>query len=162
MKVAQNPQVRQLVTSLVGHLSGGGSASRSAGGNAGGNASGSDGVNAGVSAGASPAAQPDNGAKMAGLMDNLSNSGWSEQVKSWIGTGDNQPISPQAVAKAVGPDQLQAAAKDAGMTSEQAADTLSNVLPQVVDQASPAGKPPGSGDFDKIFSQVFGTGQQQQ
>src|SRR5690349_17665526 len=121
MKLASNPQVRQLVMSLLGQL----------GGKGGG------------------------GANMAGLMQNMGSNGLGEQVKSWVGTGDNQPVTPDQITKAVGPEQLHRAAESAGMSDKQAADSLSKVLPQVVDQASPAGQTPQATDFEKLFNQLF-------
>ena len=126
MKLASNPQVRQLVMSLLGQL----------GGKGGG------------------------GANMAGLVQNLNSNGLGEQVKSWVGTGDNKPVTPDQITQAVGPEQLHRAAESAGMSDQQAADSLSKVLPQVVDQASPSGQMPQSNDFEKLFKQLFsGQGQ---
>jgi len=120
-KLTSNPQVRQLVMSLLGQL----------GGKAGG------------------------GANMAGLMQNLGSNGLGEQVRSWVSTGDNQPITPDQITKAIGPEQLHRAAESAGMSDKQAADSLAKVLPQMVDQASPSGQPPQAADFEQLFNRLF-------
>lgn len=130
MKLASNPQVRQLITSLLGSMGGGGGKG-----------------NGGKSNG---------GAKLAGLVDNLDKSGLHDQVTSWVGTGDNAPITPGQITKAIGPERIDQAAKAAGMTPQAASDALAKVLPEVVDKATPAGTPPTAGSFDTILSQLFG------
>jgi uncharacterized protein YidB (DUF937 family) len=96
------------------------------------------------------------GAGMNGLLDNLSTSGADEQVKSWVGTGDNKPITPDDVTKAFGADHIAQAAKDAGVTPDVAASELCKALPEVVDTASPTGQAPTAGDFDQMFAKIFG------
>jgi uncharacterized protein YidB (DUF937 family) len=96
------------------------------------------------------------GVGMNNLMDNLSTSGMDAQVKSWVGTGDNKPISPDEVTKALGADHIAQAAKDAGCTPQEAAIEFSKVLPQVVDTASPTGQAPGTADFEQMFAKLFG------
>jgi uncharacterized protein YidB (DUF937 family) len=96
------------------------------------------------------------GTGMNSLIDNLSSSGMDDQVKSWVGTGDNKVITPDQVTQAFGADHIAQAAKDAGCTPQEAASELSKVLPQVVDTASPSGQAPNAGDFDQMFAKLFG------
>jgi uncharacterized protein YidB (DUF937 family) len=99
------------------------------------------------------------GAGMNSLLDNLSTSGMDDQVKSWVGTGDNKPITPDQVTTAFGADHIAQAAKDAGVSPQVAADQLAKVLPQVIDTASPSGHAPATSDFEEMFSKVFGGAQ---
>jgi uncharacterized protein YidB (DUF937 family) len=96
------------------------------------------------------------GANMNGLLENLNSSGLGDQVKSWVGTGDNKPITPDQVTQAIGADQIAQAAKDAGCTPQQAASDLAKVLPQIVDTATPTGAAPAPTDFDEMFAKIFG------
>jgi uncharacterized protein YidB (DUF937 family) len=125
MKLASNPQIRQLVMSLIGQMGQGGG-----------------------------------GKSLAGLVDNMQGAGLQDQVKSWVGTGDNQPVSGQQLTEAIGTDKLHNAAQAAGMTDQAAADSLAKVLPQVVDTATPAGKAAAPADFEKLLSQLFSGGGQ--
>jgi uncharacterized protein YidB (DUF937 family) len=127
MKMASNPQIRNLVMSLLGQMGGKGS-----------------GANMG-------------GANMAGLLDNMKASGLDDQVKSWVGTGENQPVTADQVTQAIGADKLQAAAKQAGCSPQQAADDLAKVLPQMVDTATPTGKAPTANDFNALFQKFMGS-----
>jgi uncharacterized protein YidB (DUF937 family) len=65
-------------------------------------------------------------------------------VKSWIGTGPNQPISPDEVHKALGPDLLQQLAAKSGLSVQDLAQKLAQVLPQAVDKMTPDGVIPKS------------------
>jgi uncharacterized protein YidB (DUF937 family) len=40
------------------------------------------------------------------LVDQFKQKGFGEQVNSWIGTGQNEPIAPNQVADALGPDAI--------------------------------------------------------
>ena len=125
IKLASNPQVRNLIMSLVGQMGGGAKG----------------------------------GASMNNLLENLNSQGMGDQVKSWVGTGDNKPITPDQVTQAFGADHIAQAAKDAGCTPQEAATQLSKVLPQVVDTATPTGKPAAPADYDQMFAKVFGSQQ---
>jgi uncharacterized protein YidB (DUF937 family) len=77
------------------------------------------------------------------LVGKLNNSGLQQQLSSWIGKGDNQPISAQQVTNALGADTIATAAQHAGVSTEQAASDLAQALPQLIDKATPEGTLPG-------------------
>ncbi|WP_371679216.1 YidB family protein [Streptomyces sp. NBC_01276] len=82
---------------------------------------------------------------LGGLMDMLTKSGLADQAQSWIGTGENQPVSGSQMADALPDGALRQAAEQAGVSPEQAADQIARSLPQAVDKLSPGGSiPPGS------------------
>ena len=56
-----------------------------------------------------------------GLTSKLTSSGLGQQVQSWVGTGENQPVSGAQVKQAMDPDQINSMAKQAGMTPERRA-----------------------------------------
>jgi uncharacterized protein YidB (DUF937 family) len=95
------------------------------------------------------------GTQMAGLLDNLQGSGLQDQVKSWVGTGENKPVTAQEITKALGPETIAHAAQDAGLSPQEAAEDLAKVLPQMVDSASPTGQAPAATDFDQMFAKLF-------
>jgi uncharacterized protein YidB (DUF937 family) len=84
-----------------------------------------------------------------GITSKLSHNGQGQQVQSWIGPGQNQPISGQHVQQALDPNSLQQAAQQTGQTPEQVSDHVANVLPQMTDQATPEGKMPSEDPFTK-------------
>jgi uncharacterized protein YidB (DUF937 family) len=63
-------------------------------------------------------------------------------VQSWIGTGTNQPITPQQLESAVGSDWIAQLAGHAGLSSEAVSSQLAEVLPKIVDRLTPSGKLP--------------------
>lgn len=76
-----------------------------------------------------------------GLLNKLQQGGLGDLVQSWLGQGDNKPISPQEIDHAIGSQELEHAAKEAGLENKhQASDLLSQFLPQIIDKLSPNGQ----------------------
>lgn len=80
--------------------------------------------------------------------------GLGNVVQSWIGTGENLPISGDQLQKVLGPGVLAGLASKAGMGEADAAGKLSGLLPQVIDKLSPGGKTPASNDLGGMLSSV--------
>ena len=74
-----------------------------------------------------------------GVVNEFERNGLGSTVKSWIGTGPNQPISPADVQKALGPDLLQQLAAKSGLSVADLSERLSHVLPKAVDSMTPEG-----------------------
>ena len=81
---------------------------------------------------------------LSGMMQQFQAQGLGETIKSWVSTGPNQPISPDQLHQAVGPDLMAQLAAKVGMTPQDLAAKLSTVLPQVVDTMTPGGVVPPS------------------
>jgi uncharacterized protein YidB (DUF937 family) len=77
-----------------------------------------------------------------GVVNEFERNGLGPTVQSWVGTGANQPISPDEVHRAIGPDLLQQLAAKSGMSVQDLAKALSQVLPQAVDKMTPGGTIP--------------------
>ncbi len=77
-----------------------------------------------------------------GVIGQFERNGLGPTVKSWVGTGPNQPISPEDVHKALGPELLQQLAAKSGLSVQELAQKLSQVLPQAVDKMTPDGAIP--------------------
>jgi len=70
------------------------------------------------------------------LIAQFENAGFGNQVRSWLGKGTNLPITSANVTAAIPEAQMQAWADKAGITQEQLAIVLADVLPQAIAQAS--------------------------
>src|SRR6476619_1999621 len=75
-----------------------------------------------------------------GVLGKLQQSGYGQQAQSWIGTGQNMPIDAGALSQIFGHGQLGQIAQQLGVSQEEAAGGLAQMLPQVVDQMTPQGQ----------------------
>lgn len=77
-----------------------------------------------------------------GIIDKLQAGGLGDQVKSWIGTGANLPVSVEQIQSALGNERVQQIAALAGIPTDKVLAFLSEHLPKAVDEASPDGTLP--------------------
>ncbi len=77
-----------------------------------------------------------------GLVQQFREKGLGGIISSWVGTGQNLPISPDQVQTALGPEQVEAVAAKAGISPEAAKSGLAQYLPQIVDHLTPNGEMP--------------------
>lgn len=68
---------------------------------------------------------------------------------------ENQPISPETLQNVLGSDTIGALAQKVGIDPQQASGILAQVLPHVVNGATPNGEVPAGGQLDT--SNVLGT-----
>ena len=80
-----------------------------------------------------------------GIVGQLESQGLGATARSWVSTGANQAISPDEISKVFGnsPVLSQLAAKT-GMSPQDLAAKLSQVLPAAIDKLTPGGKLPGA------------------
>ncbi|MDE1546303.1 YidB family protein [Dechloromonas agitata] len=84
---------------------------------------------------------------LAGLVQSFQQGGLAEIVNSWVSTGQNLPVSGQQLASVLGSGPLQGMAAQLGLSPDQVAGSLADLLPQVVDQLTPNGQLPQGGDL---------------
>ncbi|MFZ3469358.1 YidB family protein [Streptomyces sp. 4.24] len=137
--------------SLLGGLLGGGSGGQGGSGGGGNILGALLGALMGGGGGAQAAGGAGNN-PLGGLMDMLTKSGLVDQAQSWVGTGENQPVSGAQIAEALPNDTLAKVAEQAGVSPEAAADQIAQALPQAVDKLSPQGSLP-SGSLEDIIKQ---------
>ena len=82
-----------------------------------------------------------------GLIQSFQQGGLGEIVNSWVSTGQNLPISAEQIQSVLGGSSMQDIAARLGVTQEQAAGSLAEMLPRVVDQMTPNGQVPQGGDL---------------
>jgi uncharacterized protein YidB (DUF937 family) len=83
-----------------------------------------------------------NAGGLQGILQQLQASGIADQVASWIGTGENAPVSGNQIADALGADKVSQIAQHAGIEPEHAATGLAQLLPQIIDKLTPGGQVP--------------------
>ena len=77
-----------------------------------------------------------------GIVAQLEQQGLGNTVRSWVGMGANQPITPDQVHQAFGVDMIKELAAKVGLSPEVLAAKLSTVLPQAIDKLTPGGAIP--------------------
>jgi len=86
-----------------------------------------------------------------GLKQKFEQAGLGDVAQSWIGTGSNKSVSPDQVKDALGRQQVEQIANEAGVSTDEAAAGLSKVLPDAVDNVTPSGQVPSTGDVRAQF-----------
>jgi uncharacterized protein YidB (DUF937 family) len=86
---------------------------------------------------------------LGGLLDKLQKGGLGNVTNSWVGSGQNQPVSPGQLGQALGSDLIKALAQRSGLSEEELTKQLSQVLPGVVDKLTPAGRLPTLAELSK-------------
>jgi uncharacterized protein YidB (DUF937 family) len=91
-----------------------------------------------------------------GLVGKLDAAGLAEMAQSWVGTGDNKAISPDQVRAALGEDEVHRAATEAGISDDEAAGGLAEMLPDLVNRLTPDGKLPDLGELQQLAGKFLG------
>jgi len=76
------------------------------------------------------------------IVTKLQQAGLGDQVKSWIGNGQNLPITADQLRQVLGNDTVKQLAAKYGIPVDQLSEILAHQLPLAVDHASPDGKLP--------------------
>jgi uncharacterized protein YidB (DUF937 family) len=84
------------------------------------------------------------GGGLPALLAQLENAGLGNQVKSWVGTGTNQPVTADQLAPAFSTQQVSAWAEQAGTTPDKLLQVLAQALPHTVDHLTPDGQVPSA------------------
>ena len=82
---------------------------------------------------------------LGGLMEKFNNAGLGDAAKSWVGTGENAPISGDQIGQVLGGDMMSDLAAKLGMSQGDAAGSLAQMLPGLIDQLTPNGQAPAGG-----------------
>src|SRR4051812_19263348 len=84
----------------------------------------------------------DNHGGIQGVVSQLQTSGLGEQVKSWVGTGPNLPVSGTQIQEALGSGKVAELAAKFGLPADKISDFLAQHLPAAIDEATPGGRLP--------------------
>ncbi|HYR00117.1 MAG TPA: YidB family protein [Casimicrobiaceae bacterium] len=88
-----------------------------------------------------------------GMLSKFQQAGYGAQADSWVSTGQNMPISADALQQVLGHGQLAQIAQQLGMSRGEAAGGLASLLPQMVDRMTPQGQVPA--DHNDIVAQAL-------
>ena len=79
---------------------------------------------------------------MAGLVQSFQGKGLGGVISSWIGTGENLPISADQIQQVMGSDAIQGLAAKFGIPTEELSAKLAEFLPSAIDKMTPNGTLP--------------------
>ncbi|CAN7368279.1 YidB family protein [Caballeronia sp. dw_19] len=85
---------------------------------------------------------------LTGLIQRFHENGAGDIVSSWVGNGENKPISSDTVTNVLGSDAVSQMAQKAGLSGDQVSGILASVLPHLVNHATPDGQVPANGQLD--------------
>lgn len=77
-----------------------------------------------------------------GVVGELERTSLGQHVKSWVGTGENLPVSADQIRDALGSQKVKDLAASVGIPPEKVSELLAQYLPVAVDKATPEGKIP--------------------
>ena len=84
--------------------------------------------------------------------------GLGNVVSSWVGSGQNQPVSGEQLTDVLGADTMAELAEKLGTSQGDAAGQLSDILPDLIDRLTPQGQAPagGLGNADDLMGMLGG------
>ena len=89
---------------------------------------------------------------LAGLVQGFQQNGMGDIISSWIGTGENLPVSSEQVQAGLG-GQLHQFASTTGLSTEAASTQLAQILPLIIDKLTPNGQLPEGGVQSSLLEQ---------
>jgi uncharacterized protein YidB (DUF937 family) len=87
---------------------------------------------------------------LGGLLNKLQQGGLGNATNSWVGSGQNQPVSPGQVGSALGPSIIKTLSQQTGLSEDQLTQQLSQVLPGLVDKLTPNGRLPTVAELSQM------------
>ena len=88
------------------------------------------------------------------VMGAFKGAGLENILQSWVGTGQNLPISGDQVKQVLGSGKVAELAKQAGIGESETANMLSGILPQVIDKITPGGSVPAQGELGDLMGSL--------
>ncbi len=95
---------------------------------------------------------------LGGLIAKFQQAGMGDQINSWVGQGENQPVSEGQVHQALGDDVISRIASKLGINAASLLPMLAAVLPGLIDKLTPHGRvpEPGSAEEPDLLASLSG------
>ncbi len=85
------------------------------------------------------------------LLKQFQDNGHGDVAKSWVGTGPNQQISPDALSKVLTDDQIKMITQMTGMSPAEITNMLSQQLPNIINHLTPDGRLPTEHETSRMI-----------
>ncbi|WP_260685222.1 MULTISPECIES: YidB family protein [Variovorax] len=95
---------------------------------------------------------------LGGMVSKFEQAGMGDVIGSWIGNGENKPVSGDQLQNALGGDTIAAIASKLGINAQMLLPMLATMLPALINQLTPQGKVPeqGLGNQDDLLGSLSG------
>lgn len=95
---------------------------------------------------------------LGGLVSKFEQAGMGDVIGSWIGRGENTPISGGQLQDVLGSDVVSGIAQKLGINASTLLPMLATLLPMLVDRLTPQGQAPaeGLGSQDDLLASLSG------
>ena len=88
------------------------------------------------------------------ILGRLQQSGQGSKGESWVSTGPNEAVDASEIRGALDDEELTRIAQQLGVSEDEAAEAVAQVLPDVVDQVTPQGELPADDELDEKFGRL--------
>ena len=98
------------------------------------------------------------GQGLGGLLQQFEGAGLGHVFQSWVGSGQNLPVTPEQIQQVLGSQFVQQFAQQHGIDPNMASATIARVLPMLVDHLTPNGQVPVHGQVQSMLASLLGGG----
>lgn len=92
---------------------------------------------------------------LSGLMQSFHDKGLGGIMASWVGTGQNLPITADQIQHVLGSEQVKELAAKAGISPDLASSSLATMLPSLIDKLTPNGQMPDHSNLIQMGMSVL-------
>ena len=91
-----------------------------------------------------------------GLAQQFEQQGLGHLMQSWVGNGNNLPVSPEQIQQVLGNQFVQQFAQQHGIDLNTASSAIAQLLPQLVNHVTPNGQVPPQTEVQSLVSGLLG------
>jgi uncharacterized protein YidB (DUF937 family) len=91
---------------------------------------------------------------LSGIVQQLQAGGLADQVKSWVGTGQNEAVTGDQLSNALGGPTLQRYGQKLGISPQVISAGLAALLPVIIDRLTPKGRVEQGTDLQAALNSV--------
>jgi len=85
------------------------------------------------------------------LVEHFKQNGHGQAADSWVKPGPNQPLGPDQIEQAIGPDVMTKLSQQTGLSREELLSRLTRELPAAVDKFTPEGRLPTEDEAARLI-----------
>jgi len=85
------------------------------------------------------------------LIERFKQNGQGTAADFWVKTGPNQPLAPEQLQQAIGPEVLNTLSQQTGLSREELLSRLTRELPAAVDKFTPDGRLPNEDEAARLI-----------